>query len=58
MYSRVATAQALLNKLEEAVLVWRDSVVPANSQKRGWGSEHGGTHDEVRAKIQSITVGQ
>jgi hypothetical protein len=38
MYSRVITAQVLSGKLEEAIHVWRDSVLPANSQKTGWVS--------------------
>lgn len=38
MYSRVVTAQVLPDKLDEAIRVWRDSVVPANSQQKGWVS--------------------
>jgi quinol monooxygenase YgiN len=38
MYSRVITAQVLPDKLEEAIRVWRDTVVPANIKKTGWVS--------------------
>ena len=38
MYARVVTAQVLPGKLDEAIRIWQDSVVPANSQKRGWVS--------------------
>jgi quinol monooxygenase YgiN len=38
MYSRVVTAQVLPGKLEEAIRVWQDTVLPSNSQKTGWVS--------------------
>jgi hypothetical protein len=38
MYSRVVTARVYPDRLDEAIRLWRDSVVPANRQQKGWVS--------------------
>lgn len=38
MYARVTTTQVSPDKIEEAVLLWRDSVMPAAKQQKGFRS--------------------
>jgi hypothetical protein len=38
MWSRVVTAKIAPSNLDEAIRIWRDSVVPLNKQQKGWVS--------------------
>lgn len=38
MYARVTTTQVSPDKIEEAILLWRDSVMPAAKQQKGFRS--------------------